>query len=146
MPVDAYVTETAVHKAKETTFDVIIGCDTVVSIDGLIIGKPRDNEDAYETIKRLSGREHSVFSGVALIDSKQKMEKFHEETVVEFGDIPDSVIRNYVDTGEPTGAAGSYRIQGKGAVFVQQVRGNYPNVVGLPIFELVKRLRLILRK
>lgn len=89
----------------------------MITIDGLIIGKPRDADDAYETLKklpsyrcghkpsntvyRLSGREHSVFSGVALIDNKKNVEKFHEETVVEFGEIPDSVVRNYVNTGEP---------------------------------------------
>lgn len=88
----------------------------MISIDGLIIGKPRDKEDAFETLKRysirapirnlaagfrLSGREHFVYSGVAIIDSNERLEKFHEETIVEFGHLPENLIRNYVETGEP---------------------------------------------
>ncbi|KAI1704171.1 maf-like protein domain-containing protein [Ditylenchus destructor] len=155
LPPGEFAQETALRKAQEvvtrfqeggTTFDVVIGCDTIIYFDGLILGKPRDEDDAFDTLKRLNGQKHSVYTGVALISAKEKVEKFFEETIVEFGDIPEEILRAYVDTGEPMGRAGSYGIQGKAGVFVKSIAGCFNNVVGLPIYEVVKRLRTILRK
>uniref|UniRef100_A0A914RQW1 Maf-like protein n=1 Tax=Parascaris equorum TaxID=6256 RepID=A0A914RQW1_PAREQ len=128
-------------------YDVIMGCDTVIVLDGEIIGKPRDNDDAKRTLKRsgiassLSSRTHEVFTGVALIDANS-CELFHERTSVKFGTIPDDVIEQYVRSGEPLGRAGSYGIQAAGAMFVESIDGCFYNVVGLPAHQVAKRLWL----
>lgn len=130
----------------QEAFDVIIACDTVVVIDGDIIGKPEDADDALAILNRLNRRWHSVFSGVTLMDAKQNIEKFHVETKVKFGDIPPEMFREYIKTGECFNRAGAYGIQHKAAAFVESINGCYSNIVGLPIYQLVKNMRKILLK
>lgn len=113
-------------------------------IDNEIIGKPKDASDAFSILNRLNNRWHSVFSGVTLIDSTQRIEKFHVETKVKFGDIPAEMFREYIKSGECFNRAGAYGIQHKAAAFVESINGCYSNIVGLPIYEVVKCIRKLL--
>uniref|UniRef100_A0A0R3RFD2 Nucleotide PPase n=1 Tax=Elaeophora elaphi TaxID=1147741 RepID=A0A0R3RFD2_9BILA len=147
LPVDEYVCETARIKAATIAklmdikdYDVIIGCDTVVLYDNDIIGKPIDEENARTTLQRLNGNLHEVYTGVAIIDNSQQCEQFVERTAVKFCQIPETVIKEYVASGEPFGRAGSYSIQDCGGMFVEKIDGCYYNVVGLPINRLMRAL------
>ena len=119
--------------------DTIIAADTVVAIDGMILGKPSDPENAAEMLRRLSGRKHSVFTGVTLI-SPEKTVSFAEETLVEFYPLTDEEILRYVESGDPMDKAGAYGIQGRGALLVKRIEGDYYNVMGLPIGRLYREL------
>ncbi len=122
---------------------IIIGADTQVLIDGEIIGKPRDREDAKSILLKLSGREHIVITGVALLDTKSKTsETWVEETKVKFRKLMIDEIEEYLDTGEYAGKAGAYGIQGRAAAFVERIEGCYFNVVGLPLAKLSVKLRM----
>ncbi|CAJ0593927.1 unnamed protein product [Cylicocyclus nassatus] len=123
-------------KRNNEKYDVIIASDTVIYFDGEIVGKPEDAKDAFRTLQRLRGKEHLVYTGVALGYSDGSEEVFTEETRVEFGDYPDRIIKQYVDSGEPLTRAGSYGIQEYGAVFVRAIHGCFSNVVGLPIYRV----------
>lgn len=118
---------------------LIIASDTVVVCDGKILGKPKDRKEAAEMMRLLSGRRHSVISGIAVI-YQGKTAVAHEETEVEFRSLTESEIDGYVSTDEPYDKAGGYGIQDKAAVFVKGIRGDYLNVVGLPIFRLFRLL------
>ena len=120
--------------------DIVIGADTVVAVDGKIIGKPADRADAFSMLKALSGREHSVFTGVTVIKGS-KAETFSVETKVKFYPLTDEEIESYLDTGEPFDKAGGYGIQGKGALLVESICGDYFNVVGLPVSRLSRALK-----
>ncbi|HBN38892.1 MAG TPA: septum formation protein Maf [Ruminococcaceae bacterium] len=120
--------------------DVIIGADTVVSIDGVILGKPKDRSDAFKMLKMLSGKYHSVFTGVTII-KPDSTKTFSVETRVKFFDLTDREINDYLDTGEPFDKAGAYGIQGKGSLLVEKIDGDYFNVVGLPVSTLNKYLK-----
>ncbi len=120
--------------------DIIIGADTVVAADGKILGKPADDENAFEMLKFLSGREHSVFTGVTII-SPQCEKSFFRETKVRFYDLSNSEILDYIKTGECRDKAGAYGIQGAGALFVREIEGDYFNVVGLPVSALYRELK-----
>ncbi len=112
----------------------ILGLDTVVEVDGKVLGKPSGPEEAEAMIRLLSGRVHRVYTGIALLVERNR--PLGEEVVcteVKFRDMTPSEIRFYVDCGEWTGAAGGYRIQERGAFFVEWIRGSYSNVVGLPL-------------
>lgn len=116
---------------------IIISADTIVVIDGEILGKPKDKLDAFNMLKKLNGRKHKVITGVCLIDVEDNSRVVdYEETIVEFRKIDDSIINSYIDTGEPMDKAGSYGIQGYGALLVKEINGCYQNVVGLPISKL----------
>ncbi|MCD7797457.1 MAG: Maf family protein [Clostridiales bacterium] len=119
--------------------DTVIGADTVVCAEGIILGKPKDDLDAFEMLKFLGGREHSVFTGVTII-GKGKSVTFSEETKVVFYPLSDAEIEEYVKTGESADKAGAYGIQGKGALLVKEIHGDYFNVVGLPVGRLAKEL------
>lgn len=120
--------------------DIVIGADTVVSIDGKILGKPTDKEHAKQMLRSLSGREHSVFTGITII--KGSMEKlFYAETRVKFFDLSEKEISDYIETGEPMDKAGAYGIQGFGSLLVEKIDGDYFNVVGLPVSILNKVLK-----
>lgn len=122
---------------------VILGADTVVAYDDRILGKPKDKEDAVDMLKMLSGNIHSVFTGVTLIFCKngmQKKESFFAETKVTMYPLTEQEIRVYVETGEPMDKAGAYGIQGKGAVLVEKIDGDYNNVVGLPVAMVCRKL------
>jgi len=120
--------------------DVVIAADTVVALDGKALGKPRDREDAFAMLSALSGREHRVYTGVTVIRGGRAVTE-HEETAVAFREIPAGEIRGYIATGEPMDKAGAYGIQGIGALLVSGIRGDYCNVVGLPVFRLGRMLR-----
>ena len=119
--------------------DLIIAADTVVALDGRVLGKPRDQEDAFAMLSALSGREHRVYTGVTVLRGGQAATE-HEETAVAFRALSPEEIRDYIATGEPMDKAGAYGIQGVGALLVQGIRGDYCNVVGLPVFRLGRML------
>lgn len=112
--------------------DTVIGADTVVAIDDKILGKPKSSEDAFDMLKLLSGRCHSVFTGVTVIKA-DKIKTFSAETRVKFFELTDEEIEKYIATGEPFDKAGAYGIQGKGSMLVEKIDGDYFNVVGLPV-------------
>ncbi len=141
-----YAVDTAALKARDV-FDklkgesserrlVVIGSDTVVALDGVIYGKPKDTEDAVRMLKTFSGKEHHVYSGVCLLtkdgDSVLKRE-FYESTAVRFASLDDAVIRGYVATGEPMDKAGGYGIQAVGGTLVEGISGDFYNVMGFPL-------------
>lgn len=119
--------------------DTVIGADTVVAADGKILGKPADRKDAYNMLKMLSGKYHSVFTGVTVI-KPNSIQTLSVETKVKFFELTDSEIYNYTETGECDDKAGAYGIQGKGALLVEKIEGDYFNVVGLPVSTLNKML------
>ena len=120
--------------------DLIIAADTVVVIDDEILGKPADVAAARAMLKRLRGRTHRVYSGIC-IQQGERVESAHQITAVTFGEFSDEFIDSYVQTGEPMDKAGSYAAQGKGALLVTKIEGDYWNVVGLPLFRLCQMLR-----
>ncbi len=115
--------------------DIIIGADTVVVIENDILGKPSDEADAANMLRCLSGATHQVMTGVSLICGKKRI-TFHEVTDVTFFELTDEEIKDYVNTGEPLDKAGAYGIQGRGALLVESIKGDYLNVVGLPLARL----------
>lgn len=119
---------------------VFLGADTVVVLDGKAMGKPGSPEEAVSLLEGLSGKEHHVYTGVALL-SKQKTDSFFVKTAVYFRQLSKQEIRDYVATGEPLDKAGAYGIQGKGRALVEKVDGDYLNVVGLPLKEVLDRLQ-----
>ena len=136
----------AVRKARAAAerFDrgVIIASDTLVSLDGAPLGKPADADEARRMLRALSGREHEVFTGVCLIDAQTGMEEAQaDRTGVRFRPLTDAEIDAYVATGEPMDKAGAYGIQNIGALFVEGIKGDYFNVVGLPLCKLGQVLK-----
>ena len=115
--------------------DILIGCDTIVVYDGFIYGKPIDENDAYKTLKLLSGKTHQVMSGVGII-YKEKTYNFVSVSNVTFKNLTDEDIWNYIKTGECFGKAGSYAIQGIGGALVDCFEGSLENIIGLPIDEV----------
>ena len=121
--------------ALEGPEPLIIAADTVVALEGAILGKPHSQEDAFAMLSALSGREHHVYTGVTVIHGGKSV-TFHENTAVRFRPLSESDIRDYIATGEPMDKAGAYGIQGRGALLVEGISGDYGNVVGLPLFRL----------
>ena len=126
--------------AKDHRKSAVVGSDTVVALDGKILGKPRSEREAAEMLRSLSGRIHKVFTGVAIVCG-EKVTSFFEETEVEFYPLTDQEILDYVATGEPMDKAGAYGIQGRGAVLVKRINGDYFNVMGLPISKVYRELK-----
>lgn len=126
--------------AKDHRKSAVVGSDTVVALDGKILGKPRSEKEAAEMLRSLSGRIHKVFTGVAIVCG-EKVTSFFEETEVEFYPLTDEEISDYVATGEPMDKAGAYGIQGRGAVLVKRINGDYFNVMGLPISKVYRELK-----
>ncbi len=122
----------------------IIAADSVVSVDGMILGKPKDDEDAKATLRRLSGRTHELITGVCLL-AEGKSEVFHQVTQVTFYPLSQEEIEEYVAMGESRGRAGSYGIEGIGVVLVQSIQGDYSNIVGLPMAETLRRLQKLIK-
>lgn len=143
------VMELALRKARAAARQlakdaVILGADTVVALDGSILGKPTGEEDAARMLRTLSGKSHQVYTGVALVRKKgqQQTEKvFFEKTDVEMYAISEEEIAAYIATGEPMDKAGAYGIQGKAAIFVRGIRGDYNTVVGLPAARVYQELK-----
>ena len=117
--------------------ELVLAADTVVVVDGELLGKPRDPEDARRMLARIAGREHTVFTGIALEEPGDpdggRRAAAIEESQVRMAALSPNEIAWYVETGEPLDKAGAYAVQGLGALFVEAVRGNYTNVVGLPL-------------
>lgn len=139
-----HVLHSAMMKARDVSQahpdSLVIGSDTIVVVDGAILGKPTDRADAVRMLTLLSGRTHEVRTGVAVIGGGVE-HTGAECTEVDFADLADETIVRYVDTGEPLDKAGGYAIQGKGAVLIESIRGCYPNVVGLPLWLLSNLLK-----
>ena len=141
----SYVTRLARTKAETIAGQfpecLVIGADTVVVIDGEILGQPGDDDDARRMLRLLSGKWHDVLTGVALMKAGDVVVA-HETTRVRFSEMSDEEVDWYVATGEPQGKAGAYGIQGAAALFIKEIQGDYFNVVGLPVrlvFELSRR-------
>lgn len=120
--------------------DVVIGADTVVALGAKILGKPRDEAEAADMLGMLAGKTHTVYTGVCIIKNGGKT-TFFEATEVEFSSMSENEIIEYVRTGEPSDKAGAYGIQGRAALFIPKISGDYYNVMGLPVSALYKKLR-----
>lgn len=120
---------------------IILAADTVVTLDGGILGKPRDELDAKRMLLSLSGREHHVFTGVTVTDGMKTVTR-HAKTAVRMRIISEEEIDAYIKTGEPMDKAGAYGIQGRAAFFVSGIEGDYANVVGLPVSLVGEILRI----
>ena len=118
---------------------VVVGSDTVVVLDGTIIGKPKDEEDAFRILKSGSGRVNTVYTGLAVVSSLGGS-VCHDSAEVRFAELTDREIENYIATGEPMDKAGAYGIQGRFSMFVEGVSGSYFTVVGLPVHMLYRML------
>ena len=119
---------------------LVIGADTIVVYEGKILGKPEDKEDAVRMLTMLQGKEHSVYTGVALLSGEQEI-VFAEETRVQMCPMTPEEILWYVNTGEPMDKAGAYGILGLCARFIRQIQGDYNNVVGLPVGRIYQELK-----
>ena len=135
----------ALHKAQEVaqafaqSGDVVIGADTIVVLDGQVLGKPHDEAHALAMLTALSGREHHVYTGVAVLQDGRALVQV-EDTAVWFRNASERELRRYIATGEPMDKAGAYGIQGRGGLLVSRIQGDYTNVVGLPIVRLASLL------
>lgn len=131
----------ALSVATKYPGQAVLAADTIVEIDGRILGKPKTEDEAFSMLKMLSGRTHSVYTGVALIFPDGSRDSFYSETRVTMFDNSDDLIRDYISTGEPMDKAGSYGIQGTGAYLVEKVDGDYGTIVGLPVSIVFRKLR-----
>lgn len=147
IPPEQFARQLAYGKARaiahSLTDTLVIGADTIVVDELGILGKPQDEDDAFQMLRRLSGKVHRVLTGVAVIStySPPQTAVQHECTRVKIADLSDHEIHRYIFTGEPLDKAGAYAIQGKGAMFVEWIHGCYNNVVGLPLFLLIRMLK-----
>lgn len=134
---------------KERAEKIVIGADTVVSCDGKVLGKPKNQQHAFEMLSLLQGREHYVYTGVTLLKTKAvgrgdeayECITFHEATAVHVYPMSEEERWNYIASGEPMDKAGSYGIQGEFAAFIKGIEGDYFNVVGLPIGRVYQELK-----
>ncbi len=144
LPPAEFVSTLALQKAQPVAEkhpnDCVIGADTIVYLDGDILGKPHTPEKAKEYLTRMQGRSHIVYTGLAVLKNG-KADVRHCETKVTFAPMSDREIDAYVLTGEPLDKAGAYGVQGPGGVFVERVEGNYFNVIGLPLPTLYQMLK-----
>lgn len=143
-PADAVKT-LALRKARDVARgcapdETVLAADTLVFLDGEPLGKPADAGEARAMLRRLSGRAHTVYTGVALICGGREMAEA-EETAVFFRPLDDGEIDAYIATGEPMDKAGAYGAQGRGAVFIRRIEGDFFNVMGLPLCRLTLMLR-----
>jgi len=119
----------------------VIGADTIVFVDGTVLGKPKNREEAMEMLRQLSGKEHSVLTGFSVNHiGRGKRDQEAVQTSVKVKPLTEAEIKWYVGTGEPFDKAGAYAIQGMGAFMIESIRGSYTNVVGLPVCELIQML------
>ncbi len=123
---------------------IVLGADTIVALGDRILGKPKDEDEAYEMLRMLAGRMHSVYTGVTIIfpaeGNLRHTDVFNVRTDVRMYDSEESILRDYAECGEPLDKAGAYGIQGRGAVLVERIEGDYSNVKGLPVAEVYRRL------
>jgi septum formation protein len=144
-PSDA-VMELASRKSKTVALTFpdcfVIGSDTVVVHEGIILNKPAGEQEAFEMLSKLSGNTHSVYTGVSIITPEKEI-RFYEKTDVTFWDLSDEEIDTYIKSGEPFDKAGGYGIQGFGSMLVKEINGDYYTVMGLPVSRLIRELRKI---
>jgi septum formation protein len=120
----------------------VLGADTIVVIDGLILGKPKNKKQAREMLTRLSDRQHNVFTGFTLAQGTTKVYKTKViQSAVLFKKISPEEMEWYINCDEPYDKAGGYAVQGKGAYFIKSIRGSYTNVIGLPLCEVLEELK-----
>jgi septum formation protein len=144
LPPAEYVKQLALHKAAEVakgckSDDIVIGADTIVVLDGQILGKPKNAAHAFKMLSSLSTRRHTVYTGLAILQGERQMLGV-EATQVRFCSLTEQEILNYISTSEPMDKAGAYGIQGRGALLVDSIQGDFYNVVGLPICRLGRML------
>lgn len=136
----------ALHKAQEVaqafaqSGDVVIGADTIVVLDGQVLGKPHDEAHALAMLTALSGREHHVYTGVAVLQDGRALVQV-EDTAVWFRNASEGELRRYIATGEPMDKAGAYAVQGRAGAFVRSIHGSPTNVIGLPLETVARLLR-----
>lgn len=129
--------EKSMDVAKSNQESLVIGADTIVVFNNIILGKPKDKEDARNTIKLLSGNTHEVITGISLINlSANKKIIDYVVSKVKFKDLSEDDINDYINTGESLDKAGAYGIQGYGSLLIEEIQGDYFNIVGLPISKL----------
>jgi septum formation protein len=122
----------------------VLGADTIVVIDGDVLGKPADPEEARQMLKKLSDRAHTVFTGFTLARQEARITVSGViESTVFFREIPEDEMAWYVNSPEPYDKAGAYAVQGRGAFFIKEIRGSYTNVMGLPLCEVVDVLKKV---
>ena len=125
---------------------LVIGSDTVVAVDGQILGKPKSHQEAFRMIKSLEGRSHQVYTGVTLIWKDQGRDRertFYDETDVDVYPMTDDEILEYAETEEPMDKAGAYAVQGFFARYIKSLKGSYANVMGLPVSRLYQELKIL---
>ena len=144
--------EYALRLAEEKALDVanksrdswVIAADTIVLVDGEILGKPAGKQDAHQMLLKLSGKEHRVITGFCILNTGNgESVKDSVETTVTFKELTEEEIRGYIKTKEPFDKAGGYAIQGKGSFMIREIKGSYTNVIGLPICEVVEALERV---
>jgi len=141
----SHVLELSRKKAESVSQKVkdgfILGSDTIVVLNKEILGKPKDQVDAFRILKKLSGKEHKVYTGITLLDIKNgKISSDYQLTKVKFNQLKDKEIEDYIKTGEPMDKAGAYGIQGMGNFLVEKIDGDLDNVIGLPMKKLKELL------
>ena len=150
-PPATYVTRLALEKAhavaSRISAGLVLGADTTVVTSGELLGQPENAQDARRMLRLLRGQWHEVLTGVALVRAGQRNSSVvdYERTRVRFGNLSEAEIDWYVSTGEPMGKAGAYAVQGKAALFIEEIQGDYFNIVGLPIrlvYELVRKVQV----
>lgn len=132
------------YKNDAPDHTLIIGADTIVALDGMVMGKPKDEEDAFRMLLKLQNNIHQVYTGVTLIYFENggiKQKSFSERTDVSVYPMSEAEIRSYITTKEPMDKAGSYGIQGLFAIYIEKINGDYNNVVGLPIARLYHEIK-----
>jgi len=144
LPIEKMIENVAYQKGKavyqNNQNSVVVAADTVVVIDNEILGKPKNKEMCKEMMKKLSGKTHDVITGIAIfVDGKVIQD--YEITHVHFVKLTDEEINEYIESSEPYDKAGGYAIQGKAALFIDKIEGNYHNVVGLPIYKVYSYLK-----
>ena len=132
-------TSEAIQYLKYGDRPIVIGADTVVILDGQVLGKPKDEDDAFQMLRAMSGKAHTVITGCAIIHNG-RMTTFADHTRVEFYPLSDREILDYIATGEPFDKAGAYGIQGRGCVLVKRIEGDFFNVMGLPVARLKREM------
>ncbi len=126
--------------ARDFPSDTVISSDTIVVLDGNILGKPHSREEAFSMLSSLSGRRHTVYTGVCITCADRKI-TFAEATEVNFSSLSEEEINAYIDSGEPFDKAGAYGIQGRGSIMISSINGDYYNVMGLPVARLYSVLK-----
>jgi len=146
LPIGKAIEKIAVDKALDVfnrhKHAIVIGSDTVVVLDDLVLGKPNDDEDAIRMLKLLSGKTHKVITGVCMVSDSEKI-VFHSTAKVTFYPLDDALIKSYVASSLPMDKAGAYGIQDRGALFIKAIEGDYYTIMGLPIAEVHRRLKLM---